>query len=78
MVQSSYVIEVNNEHVILGNAAMLKCTIPSFVTDFVHVASWTVSDESGEIANLDSHSNGTPLRDSRVRHPLISGYSMNI
>ncbi|KZS21906.1 putative Down Syndrome cell adhesion molecule protein 1 [Daphnia magna] len=56
VVQSSYVIEVNNEHVILGNSAMLKCTIPSFVTDFVHVASWTILDERGELANLDTQS----------------------
>ncbi|XP_046638885.1 Down syndrome cell adhesion molecule-like protein Dscam2 isoform X24 [Daphnia pulicaria] len=56
VVQSSYVVEVNNEHVILGNSAMLKCTIPSFVTDFVYVASWTISDERGELANLDTQS----------------------
>ncbi len=61
VVQSSYVVEVNNEHVILGNAAMLKCTIPSFVTDFVFVASWTISDERGELANLDTHSSGISL-----------------
>lgn len=58
VVQSSYVVEVNNEHVILGNSAMLKCTIPSFVTDFVYVASWTISDERGELANLDTQSTG--------------------
>jgi hypothetical protein len=59
VVQSSYVVEVNNEHVILGNSALLKCTIPSFVTDFVYVASWTISDsERGELANLDTQSTG--------------------
>ena len=56
MVQSSYLVEVNNEHVILGNSALLKCTIPSFVADFIRVASWTVvSDHSGELVlDLDS------------------------
>jgi hypothetical protein len=69
-VQSSYVVEVNNEHVILGNSAMLKCTIPSFVTDFVYVASWTISDERGELANLDTQSTGIFLR-FRPKAPLI-------
>jgi hypothetical protein len=35
-----------NEYVIKGNAAILKCSIPSFVADFVHVVSWV--DDSGE------------------------------
>jgi hypothetical protein len=28
-----------------GNSAILKCSIPSFVADFVHVVSWI--DEEG-------------------------------
>ena len=60
VVQSSYVVEVNNEHVILGNSALLKCTIPSFVTDFVAVASWIVTDTQSNAINLDYHSSGTP------------------
>lgn len=32
------------EYVIKGNTAILKCTIPSFVTDFVVVNSWISSD----------------------------------
>ena len=59
VVQSSYVVEVNNEHVIVGNAAILKCTIPSFVTDFVRVTSWTVSDQRGDALSFDSESSGT-------------------
>jgi len=40
-----YESEVNNEYVIRGNAAVLKCSIPSFVADFVAVFSW--QDDSG-------------------------------
>lgn len=40
VVTQDYLIEVNNEHVIRGNTAILKCFIPSFVADFVYVASW--------------------------------------
>ena len=44
MVQQFYQTEVNNEYVIRGNAAVLKCSIPSFVADFVQVVSWTDSE----------------------------------
>lgn len=35
------------EYVIRGNAAVLKCSIPSFVADFVRVESWI--DELGTV-----------------------------
>ena len=35
------------EYVIKGNAAVLKCAIPSFVADFVRVESWI--DEEGNV-----------------------------
>jgi hypothetical protein len=39
------VTETHNVYVILGNSALLKCQIPSFVSDFVTVESW--SDDKG-------------------------------
>lgn len=45
MVQQQYESEVNNEYVIRGNSAILKCSIPSFVADFVYVVAW--QDEAG-------------------------------
>lgn len=36
---------LGKEYVMRGNAAILKCTIPSFVADFVHVEAWI--DEEG-------------------------------
>lgn len=35
-----YDTDVNKAYVIRGNAAVLKCEIPSFVADFVSVVSW--------------------------------------
>ena len=32
------------ESIIVGNDAIVKCSIPSFVTDFVSVASWVDSE----------------------------------
>lgn len=47
MVAQYYEADVNKEHVIRGNAAVIKCLIPSFVADFVDVVSWhTDQDES--------------------------------
>lgn len=47
MVAQYYEADVNKEHVIRGNAAVIKCLIPSFVADFVEVVSWhTDSDEN--------------------------------
>lgn len=45
-----------DEAVLRGNSAILKCHIPSFVADFISVASW-VQDEEHEIfaANDDGH-----------------------
>lgn len=41
-----YEAEVVSEYVIRGNAAIVKCTIPSFVAEFVSVDSWVGSDGS--------------------------------
>lgn len=46
VVQQQYDTEVNNEYVIRGNSAILKCSIPSFVADFVTVVSWHESGNS--------------------------------
>lgn len=39
-----YEAEVVSEYVIRGNAAVIKCNIPSFVADFVRVDSWLATD----------------------------------
>lgn len=44
-----------DEAVLRGNTAILKCHIPSFVVDFVFVASW-VEDETREIYPPSSNS----------------------
>jgi len=56
-VQQFYESEVNNEYVIRGNAAVLKCSIPSFVADFVQVVSW--QDEEGQLYGSLGDQQGT-------------------
>ncbi|XP_034142425.1 Down syndrome cell adhesion molecule-like protein Dscam2 isoform X29 [Drosophila guanche] len=45
VVAQYYEADVNKEHVIRGNAAVIKCLIPSFVADFVEVVSWHADEE---------------------------------
>ncbi|XP_034653915.1 Down syndrome cell adhesion molecule-like protein Dscam2 isoform X29 [Drosophila subobscura] len=44
VVNQYYEAEVVSEYVIRGNTAVLKCTIPSFVADFLRVEAWVASD----------------------------------
>lgn len=41
----TYEAEADNEYVIKGNSAIMKCEIPSFVADFVIVDSWIDSND---------------------------------
>lgn len=59
MVQQQYESEVNNEYVIRGNAAILKCSIPSFVADFVSVVSWQDDSGSSFTTEESKEGNGT-------------------
>ena len=45
----TYETDVIKEFVIRGNDAVIKCSIPSFVTDFVTVLSWTIESSKNEI-----------------------------
>lgn len=52
MVTQSFEVEADNEYVIRGNSAVMRCEIPSYVADFVQVDGWQDSDgktwKSGE------------------------------
>lgn len=52
MVSQFYVTEAENEYVIRGNAAIVRCKIPSFVSDFVYVESWIMDD--GQILTINN------------------------
>ncbi|XP_055624194.1 cell adhesion molecule Dscam2 isoform X36 [Toxorhynchites rutilus septentrionalis] len=45
VVNQHYITEAENEYIIRGNSAILKCKIPSFIADFVFIESWI--DDSG-------------------------------
>lgn len=48
------------EYVLRGNAAIVKCHVPSFVSEYVTVVSWIITeDDSLEIKIDDKTSDGT-------------------
>lgn len=44
VVAQNYEIDVIKEFAIKGNSAVMKCQVPSYVSDFVHVISWITED----------------------------------
>lgn len=44
MANNLYKTGVGEEYIILGNDALIKCNVPSFVSDFVSVDSWEDSE----------------------------------
>lgn len=45
------------ESVLRGNAAILKCHISTFVTEYVSVSSWIVSEGDAEELEIKADSN---------------------
>lgn len=52
MVQQQYEAEILTEYVIRGNHALLRCSLPSFVADFVRVESWILDDSPPLLAGV--------------------------
>ena len=48
VVSHAYSVNVMDEHVLRGNTGILKCHIPSFVSDFVVLDSWIDEDAGGK------------------------------
>ena len=59
VVLQRYSTYVSEDHVIVGNAAVLRCHIPSFVADMVDVDHWLIDDvtiTSSSSSSNDEHS----------------------
>lgn len=50
---------LGKEYIMRGNAAILKCTIPSFVADFVHVEAWIDEDGKEYMPSSEGNLRGT-------------------
>lgn len=60
VVIQQYEAEVNNQYVIRGNSAIMKCEIPSYVSDFIMVDMWVDSDGGSYHPNPEQY--GTSSR----------------
>lgn len=54
-----YEAEADNEYVIRGNSAIMKCEIPSYVSDFIVVDMWADSDGGSYYPNSDQYGTKT-------------------
>uniref|UniRef100_A0A2A4JHQ8 Down syndrome cell adhesion molecule-like protein Dscam2 n=1 Tax=Heliothis virescens TaxID=7102 RepID=A0A2A4JHQ8_HELVI len=64
VVSQAYDVKFWEEYVLRGNAAILKCQIPSFVSEYVSVNSWIISEGEKEqeiYINASSHLEGKYL-----------------
>ena len=69
VVTQEYETDAHKVYVIVGNSALIKCEIPSFVADFVSVYSWTdnnnneyftgINKNYGKLLNIQPNANFT-------------------
>ena len=69
VVSQDYATRVNDFDVILGNSAMMKCEIPSFVADFVSLINW--SDNNGVEFYASQNSMGKIIKYSKFLYVLL-------
>ena len=62
MASNKYKTGVSEEYIILGNDALIKCNVPSFVSDFVSVDSW---ESEGQIFHDDNIGNYSQVHNCR-------------
>ncbi|XP_044018815.1 Down syndrome cell adhesion molecule-like protein Dscam2 isoform X19 [Aphidius gifuensis] len=55
VVGQRYAVNVMDEHVLNGNAAIIKCHIPSFVAEFVEIESWLEDETTAIYPQLDDY-----------------------
>lgn len=54
-----YATEVHNLYVIKGNSGILKCEMPSFVADFLHIVAWIDETETSYVYTSKSNNGQT-------------------
>ncbi|KAG6458280.1 hypothetical protein O3G_MSEX010787 [Manduca sexta] len=71
VVSQAYTVNLVEENVLRGNAAIFKCLIPSFVTEYVSVASWIISE--GDIDEVE-----IKISDITDNYVVSQAYTVNI
>lgn len=57
VVTQAYTVNLMEESVLRGNAAILKCHISTFVTEYVSVSSWIISEGDTDELEIKAESN---------------------
>lgn len=55
VVIQAFAVNVHEEYVLRGNSAVLKCSIPSFVSDFVVASAWIIDDDLEIVPNVNDY-----------------------
>lgn len=62
VVTQVYQPEIMTEYVIRGNSAILKCSIPSYIAEFVTVDAWIRDDGETYVQHLTTFNQGICLK----------------
>lgn len=74
VVQQFYQSRVIDEFVLKGNTGILKCLVPSFVTDFVQVEAWIADDGTTYKYQTEGDDFGNFSKVISDIHPVPSNY----
>lgn len=67
VVSQAYAVNLMEEYVLRGNSAILKCHIPSFVSEYVSVSSWIIIEDKNEVEiKLESAHNSDGMKLSSI------------
>lgn len=72
VVNQFYKAEILTEYVIRGNTAVLKCSIPSFVADYVAVEAWIADDGTELKPSNEDYGNLVNLADTIFHFSFVS------
>jgi hypothetical protein len=72
VIHQFFEIRVIDEFVLLKNAAIIKCLVPSFLSDFVQVISWLIIDDETVEIDLASSEQKTGKITGSARNPQSS------
>lgn len=73
---------MDKEYVMRGNSAILKCSIPSFVADFVHVVGWIDEENNEFLPSAEGNFSGGKksseicLKFPRFPYPILTIYHL--
>lgn len=79
VVTQAYTVNLMEESVLRGNAAILKCHISTFVTEYVSVSSWIISEADTDVLEIKAESNDLGIFNLKdFDYPILFPYTIAI